>query len=102
MSVLLWALLIWFGPGLIAGVGLLVLTMWERRLGKSTFHSSRPEEPTGRNNRPLVQETPRSAELPKEAQSQAAAGLADQTEGTFMLRPVGVADYSDQDLTRSG
>jgi hypothetical protein len=89
MSILPWALLIWFGLGLIAGLGLLCLTVWDRPQRKKTAHSSQSEGEAGEDIRPLVQERAAAEsgllEVAQRSRSNATR-LADRPDGAFLLR----------------
>jgi hypothetical protein len=104
MSILPWGLLIWFGPGLIAGLGLLCLAVWDRRQRKKSSPLSQSEGYTDGDIGPLVQRRAAAESvLLEEAQRcrSAATGLADRPDGAFLLRMATTLEQLDEERRAS-
>jgi hypothetical protein len=103
MSILLWTLLVWFVPGLIAGACLLLLTMRDRRAAMTPC-SSRSVGKQAENTEPLVHERAAAeSELPTGGARcrQVATTLVDPTNAAFMLRIATTFEQLDEERRAS-
>jgi hypothetical protein len=100
MSILLWTLLIWFVPGLIAGACLLLLTMRDRRAAMTPSYSIQSEGEPTEDMKPMVQEAAVSDFRHWEEEQdrrRLATTLAARPDVAFMLRVATTSEQPDEE-----